>query len=153
VSHTQALLVTAYLLHPIIPYSPVNLISSLLCRYEDESDTGVDRNGFTLFDMVAWSLAHPSSATDGLLDLIQELRMTTEYPVLVAIDGQNLLYDQSPYPYEGKTLTADRLSIPAALQCFGPNGFRCVPPCSLILRNCCLVFSPHAHSLFLILQH
>ena len=37
-------------------------------KYDDESDTAVDRSAFTLLDMVRWGIAHPSAATDTLLE-------------------------------------------------------------------------------------
>jgi hypothetical protein len=95
-------------------------------RFEDESDTGVDRAGFTLLDLAQWGQRHPSAATDCLLDLLAELRLQTEFPVMCVVDSLNLLYGASPYPEAGSgaLLPAERLSVPAALQCLGPEGFR-----------------------------
>ncbi len=100
--------------------------ASFVSKYEDESDMAIDRSTFTLRDMVTWGVAHPANATDALLDLIEELRVTTEYPVLVAVDGLNLLYGPTPYPEagSGELLPPERLSIPAAFQCVGPDGFK-----------------------------
>ena len=55
-----------------------------------------------------------------------ELRLVTEFPVLIAVDHINFLYDMSVYPEEGtgKLLPTDRLSVPAAFQCLGPEGFK-----------------------------
>lgn len=67
----------------------------------DESDTGVDRSSFTMRDLVEWGIAHPSQATETLLALLEEARKVTEYPVMVAIDGVNLLYEKTEYPLKG----------------------------------------------------
>lgn len=98
--------------------------SSFKSKVDDESDTAVDRSSFTLRDMLQWGLAHPSAATDTLLDFLQELRQVTEFPVLLAIDGLNLLYEQTAYPQDGKTLAPEQLSLMAGLQCLGPEGFK-----------------------------
>ena len=98
--------------------------ASYKSKYEDETDTAVDRSTFTLADMADWGLAHPAAATDTLIDLLAELRACTEFPVLLAIDGHNLFYEHTPYPMDGATLPAERLSIAAALQCLGPTGFK-----------------------------
>lgn len=84
------------------------------------------REGYTLRDVVEWGLNHPASATDALIDTLAELRLTTEYPVLIAIDGINLLYERSAYPEEGtgKPLPGERLSVPAAFQCLGEEGLK-----------------------------
>lgn len=71
------------------------------CRVSDESDTGVDRSSFTMRDLVEWGIAHPSQATETLLALLEEARKVTEYPVMVAIDGVNLLYEKTEYPLKG----------------------------------------------------
>ena len=94
------------------------------CRVDDETDTKVDRSSFTLRDMVQWGISHPAAATDTLLDFISELRQVTEFPVLIAVDGMNFLYDKTEYPYDGRTLMPEELSIPAALHCLGSEGFR-----------------------------
>jgi hypothetical protein len=83
----------------------------------------VDRKAFTLRDMVEWGIAHPTEATDTFVDLLQELRLVTEHPVLIAIDGFNHLYEMSPYPSDGAMVPPERLSIAHALRCMGPDGF------------------------------
>jgi Mitochondrial ribosomal death-associated protein 3 len=97
-------------------------------RYEDESDTSIDRSTFTLADMAEWGLQHPTMATDALVDLLDELKQVTEFPVLIAIDGHNLLYDSpTVYPRQdgsGKLLRPEELSIPAALQCLDERGVK-----------------------------
>ncbi len=117
---------TYTLFPPSLPRFPFLLLvfPSFLRRFEDESDTKIDRSAFTLADMAKWGLAHPAAATDTVLDLLQELRHVTEFPVLIAVDGINNLYGQSAYPYQGETLPSTRLSIPRALQCYDSQGFR-----------------------------
>lgn len=87
---------------------------------------GGRRDGFTLKDMVEWGLNHPAAASDTLLDFLAELKAVTEVPVLVAVDGLNLLYEASTYPEEGsgKPLPGERLSVPAAFHCLGDAGLR-----------------------------
>jgi len=60
------------------------------------------------------------------VDLLAELRRVTEFPVLIAVDHINALYETSVFPEEGsgKLLPAERLSVPAAFQCLGPEGFK-----------------------------
>lgn len=67
-----------------------------------------------------------AAASDTLLDLLAELRSVTEVPVLVAVDSINSLYETSVYPEEGsgELLPGHRLSVPAAFQCFGEEGFK-----------------------------
>ena len=82
----------------------------------------INRRDFTLRDMVDWGLRHPALATDALLALKTELQKTRRYvvrcawqlcyvdpcvpvcrfPVLIAIDGLNHLYEPTPYFVEGK---------------------------------------------------
>jgi Mitochondrial ribosomal death-associated protein 3 len=87
-----------------------------------------DRSKYTLKDMVAWGLQNQSAATDTLLDLLQELRLVTEFPVLIAVDGISELYEDSSYPFAGRNLwPTTRLSIPRALHVWrrqGARGFR-----------------------------
>jgi len=91
----------------------------------------VDRSGFTLRDMVEWGILHPTQATDTLVDLLAELRLVTEVPVLVAIDGLNHLYEATPYPSEGRIVGPHELSIAAALRCLDGDGFKtCVTRCA-----------------------
>lgn len=92
--------------------------------YEDESDLSLDRKGFTLADMVEWGLRHPSALSDTLIDLLSELRQTTEFPVLIAVDGINHFYTQGPYAAEGELLPPERLSVQAAFCPWGASGFR-----------------------------
>jgi hypothetical protein len=63
-------------------------------------------------------------ATDALVDLLAELREVTEFPVLIAVDGHNSLYEPTEYASEGRTLAAEDLTIPAAFHCLGREGFR-----------------------------
>lgn len=93
--------------------------------YEDESDTASrDRSTFTLHDLVAWGLRHPPAATDTVLALLEEARLVTEFPVLVALDGANHVYEQGPHAMGGQDIPPTRLSLQAALHCLGPQGFR-----------------------------
>ena len=92
--------------------------------YEDESDLSLDRKGFTLADMVDWGLRHPSALTDTLIDLLSELRQTTEFPVLIAVDGINHFYTQGPYAAEGELLPPESLSVQAAFCPWGASGFK-----------------------------
>lgn len=74
-------------------------------------------------------LARPLSlpaASDTLLDVLAELRRVTEFPVLIAIDNLNSLYETSLYPEAGggAALPGERLTVPAAFQCLGPDGFK-----------------------------
>ena len=103
-------------------WDPATFVSKL----DSESETGVDRSGFTLHDMVAWGIAHPAQATDTLLDFMNELRSVTEFPVLVAVDGMNLLYEHSAYPEkgEGNPLPCERLTVPSLFHCLGEDGFK-----------------------------
>ena len=119
--------------------------ASFRSKFEDESDTAVDRKGFTLLDMARWGAAHPAAATDCLLALLQELRLQTEFPVMVVVDSLNLLYDASPYPEAGSgaLLPAERLSVPAAFQCLGEQGFR---PDMALRRGVWLAALSYSHS-------
>lgn len=74
--------------------------------------------------MAEWGLAHPTASTDTLLDLLAELRRTTEFPVLIAVDGHNLMYEPTEYPQDGRFLAAEELSVPHAFQCLDRDGFR-----------------------------
>lgn len=74
--------------------------------------------------MAEWGLAHPTASTDTLLDLLAELRRTTEFPVLIAVDGHNLMYEATEYPQDGRFLAAEELSVPAAFHCLDRDGFR-----------------------------
>lgn len=103
--------------------------ASYKSKYEDESDTtSVDRSTFTLADMAEWGLQHPSFATDALCDLLDELKQVTEFPVLIAVDGHNLLYDSpTVYPDQqgsGRLLKPEELSVPAAFQCLDEKGLK-----------------------------
>lgn len=104
------------------PWDPSTFVS----RFEDESDDKVDRSSFTLQDMCSWGIKHPSAATDCLLHLLGELKIQTEFPILMAVDSINLLYGESVYPEAGSgvNLPSSRLSIPAAFQCLGADGFK-----------------------------
>jgi hypothetical protein len=97
--------------------------ASYVSRLEDASDTAVDRSSFSLHDLVAWGLNHPSAATDTLLDLLAEVRLVTEVPVLVLVDGVNSLYAPSAYAIDEEALSASQLSVPAALMPLNGNGF------------------------------
>jgi hypothetical protein len=58
-------------------------------------------------------------------DVIASIRVqVTEFPVLVAVDGLNIMYEGTEYPRDGKLLNGSQLSIPAAFQCVGPEGFK-----------------------------
>ena len=92
-------------------------------KYEDETEVGRDRAGFTLHDMVAWGMRHPSAATDTVVALLEELRSVTEFPVLVAVDGANHLYEQGPHAWAGESVPPQSLSLQRALHCLGPEGF------------------------------
>ena len=48
--------------------------------------------------------------------------------MLIAVDALNVLYETTPYPFNGQMLKGSQLSIPAAFQCVGPDGFKCVEP-------------------------
>lgn len=100
--------------------------STFVSRFEDESDDKVDRSSFTLQDMCVWGIKHPSAATDCLLHLLGELKIQTEFPILMVVDSINLLYGESVYPEAGSgvNLPSNRLSIPSAFQCLGPDGFK-----------------------------
>jgi hypothetical protein len=90
-------------------------------------------------------VAHPAAATDALLSLLQELRLQTEFPVMAVVDSLNLLYDASPYPEAGSgaLLPAERLSVPAAFQCLGEQGFR---PDMAFKRGVWLAALSYSHS-------
>lgn len=98
--------------------------ASFLSKLHGEDKTDIDRSTFTLADMVQWGIKHPSEATDTLLHFMEELRTVTEFPVLVAVDGLNIMYEGTEYPRDGKLLNGSQLSIPAAFQCVGPEGFK-----------------------------
>ena len=102
------------------PWDPTSFSS----KYEDETDTGVDRSSFTLADLVSWGLRHPAALADTLLALLAELRVTTEFPVLVAVDGINHFYTQGPYANAGGKIPPSALSMQAAFACFDEKGFR-----------------------------
>ncbi|RYG51536.1 hypothetical protein EON67_03160, partial [archaeon] len=104
------------------------LLCTRRCRVEDESDTSIDRKAFSLRDMVEWGINHPTAATDTLLDFLAECREVTEFPVLFAVDGLNLLYEKTEYPLDGELLDAHQLSVPAAFHCLGDKGFKYVTP-------------------------
>ena len=73
---------------------------------------------------MAWGINHPASATDAFAALLVELRLVTEYPVLIAVDGINHLYEQGPHAFDDKDVPPERLTLQAALQCLGPSGFK-----------------------------
>jgi Mitochondrial ribosomal death-associated protein 3 len=98
--------------------------SSYKSKVTDEVDTSVDRSKYTLADMLTWGIAHPAGATDALLDFLSEIRLVTEFPVLVAIDGLNLLYDSpSIYPQDGENVPPEKLSVPSSFHVMNDKGF------------------------------
>jgi hypothetical protein len=56
--------------------------SSLPSTLPEEHSTDVNRESFTLADMVNWGIAHPSEATDTFLDLKRELALVTKCVVM-----------------------------------------------------------------------
>jgi hypothetical protein len=102
------------------PWDPASFSSA----YENETDTAVDRTSFTLADLVTWGLRHPPALTDTLLALLAELRVTTEFPVLIAVDGVNHFYTQGPYEAAAGPIPPAALSTQAAFACFDAQGFR-----------------------------
>jgi hypothetical protein len=80
-------------------------------------------SGFTLRDMAQWAQAHPTFATDALLDLKRELCLQTEFPVLIAVDELNWLYEQSFYPHKGEVVPTERLSLPMGFRMLSASGF------------------------------
>ena len=113
-------------------------------KYEDESDDARDRAGFTLHDMVAWGMRHPAAATDALVALLEELRSVTEFPVLVAVDGVNHLYEQGPHAMGGEDVPPQALSLQRALHCLGPEGFSA--PTHGMARGLWLCAVSHKHT-------
>jgi hypothetical protein len=82
-----------------------------------------EAKGYTLGHMLRWGLAHPPQATETVVALLSELRQTVEYPVLVAVDGVNDLYEPSGYPSPyGRRLSTKRLPLVRALQAFNSGG-------------------------------
>jgi len=107
------------------PFDPSTDWSSALQRDLAKSDT-LDRRaeGFTLRDLVEWGLAHPPQATLAAVAMLEELRSVVEFPVLVAVDGVNDLYEPSGYPGPyGRRLSTKRLPLLRALQAFDEGGF------------------------------
>lgn len=69
--------------------------------------------------------------------------------MLIAVDALNVLYETTPYPFNGQMLKGSQLSIPAAFQCVGPDGFKCVesaplPPPPLLRTASPRCFRPTA---------
>jgi hypothetical protein len=100
--------------------------SAFKSALDDESNTSVDRSKFHLLDMVQWGIAHPAAACDALLDVLEEIKLATEFPVMIAVDGINELYEDSPYPEAGSgaMLPASRLTVPSAFHCVGADGLK-----------------------------
>jgi hypothetical protein len=90
--------------------------------------TDRDRSTYTLRDVAEWGIHNARGATDALLDLLQELRLVTEVPVMLAVDGISDLYEDTYYPFDGRMpWPTTRLSIPRALHVWrrdGARGFR-----------------------------
>lgn len=119
--------------------------ASFKSTVDDESNTAVDRTSFSLKDMLEWGIAHPSAATDTLLDFLAELRRVTAFPVCIAVDGLNLLYEPTAYPTagDGKLLAAEQLSVPAAFHFLGPAGFQ---PSMAMARGMVLATTTQRHA-------
>lgn len=105
------------------PFDRSEFVSKLKAA---ESDTSIDRSGFTLADMVDWGVRHPAMATDAFLALRSELAQVTEFPVLLAMDGINAMYDvdETVYPWEGEWLRPEQLTLLDALRVVDESGLR-----------------------------
>ena len=106
------------------PFNPATDWTSKL-RADLARTDSVDRRaaGYTLRHMAEWGLAHPPRATEAAVALLEELRLVQEFPVLVAVDGVNDLYEPSGYPSPyGRRLNTKRLPLVRALQAFDANG-------------------------------
>lgn len=107
------------------PFDPASDWSSSL-RADMARAQSLDRRaeGFTLLDMLEWGLAHPPQATMAAVALLEELHGVEEFPVLVAVDGVNELYEPSGYPSpEGRRINTRRLPLVRALQAFNAYGY------------------------------
>lgn len=119
--------------------------STYYSKYADESDLSKDRAaaGYTLRDMLEWGLNHMPAASDTLVDFLEELRGVTEFPVLIAVDGVNLLYDSpSIYPVDGELVEPERLTVPSAFHFLDQNGFK---ESKLMKRGMVLTSVTHQH--------
>jgi hypothetical protein len=50
-------------------------------------------------------------ATTKLVQVIQQLKAQTEVPVVVAVDGYNLLFEETDFYYRGNKISADELPL------------------------------------------
>lgn len=98
--------------------------STYVSEYDDESQTDIDRSTFTLKDMVEWGIRHPTSASDALIAVMDELKQVTEYPVLIAVDGINHFYEQGPYAINGEDILPENLTIPNLFNPLDSTGFK-----------------------------
>jgi len=78
------------------------VVESQLEAFESGPDHDRTGEGYTLRDVAEWGVRHPQSASDAVLDLLEELRLCVEFPVLLAVDGANELYEKSIYPFAGR---------------------------------------------------
>lgn len=78
----------------------------------------------SLLHMIEWGLAAPAQAVQTVAHLREELAQVTEVPVLIAIDGVNMLYRMSEYFDDEERLPASKLLLPQIFQEFGMKGMR-----------------------------
>jgi hypothetical protein len=106
-------------------FDPSTDWSSTLQQELSQSES-LDRRaeGFTLLDMLKWGLAHPPQATMAAVALLGELHQVEEFPVMIAVDGVNELYEASGYPSpDGRRISTKRLPLVKALQAFNAYGY------------------------------
>jgi len=97
--------------------------SALPSSLPEESSTDINRETFTLADMVQWGITHPSEATDTLLDFKKELSLVTKFPVMIAVDAIDALYEPvSKYPWHGEFLHPSKLSLLDAFRVVDETG-------------------------------
>ncbi|DAZ92673.1 TPA: hypothetical protein N0F65_000443 [Lagenidium giganteum] len=82
----------------------------------------VDRSGLTLLDLVQNGIADEELACTAVVDLRAELAEVTEFPVLVAVDEFNSLYEDTVFGYEGQTIWPEDISVVDALRDFNEKG-------------------------------
>lgn len=96
--------------------------SSLAAKPKDPST--VDRSSLTLLDLVESGIRDEELACTAVVDLRNELAQVTEFPVLIAVDEFNTLYQETVFGYEGKAVWPEDISVVDALRDFDEKGLK-----------------------------
>eukprot|EP00753_Platysulcus_tardus_P014944 PLAT4665.1.p1 GENE.PLAT4665.1~~PLAT4665.1.p1 ORF type:complete len:201 (+),score=91.82 PLAT4665.1:102-704(+) len=99
-------------------------------RYTSSSGSSSQPN---LLDMVQYGLNYERESTETFTDLFAELQQVTEFPVLIAVDAVNFLYEPSGYWHDKKRRVRPEELLLA--RCFRPFDERMRLDKPQLLRN------------------